>query len=176
MAMLRRGEVDVAYDLDPPNALDVKRVGKNLKLAFSGGIGVTYLDFLAAQWDPKSPWSDQRVRLAASLAIDRRAISDADTLGASNPTATLAPREVEFTPPLEPHPYDQAKAKQLMAQAGYSNGFDAGDLIPTPPYYDRGEMVAGYLGAIGIKLKVRTMERAPFLAARAAKQLKGVCI
>ena len=132
MAMLRRGEVDVAYDLDAPNALDVKRDPK-LKLAFSGGIGVTYLDFLAGQWDPKSPWSDQRVRLAASLALDRRSITEAETLGASIPTANIAPREFEFTLPLEPHPFDPTRAKQLMVQAGYPNGFDGGDLIPTPP-------------------------------------------
>jgi peptide/nickel transport system substrate-binding protein len=175
MAMLRRGEVDVAYDLDAPNAVDVKRDPK-LKLAFSGGIGVTYLDFLHGQWDPKSPWSDQRVRLAASLAVDRRSISEAETLGASIPTANIAPREFDFVLPLEPHPYDPARARQLLAQAGYPNGFDGGDIIPTPPYFDRGEMLAGYLGAIGIKLKVRTMERAPFLAARAAKQLRGLCI
>jgi peptide/nickel transport system substrate-binding protein len=175
MAMLKKGEVDIAYDLDPPNAEDVKRDPK-LRLAFSGGIGVAYLDFLHNQWDPKSPWHDQRVRLAASLAIDRQAISEAETLGASIPTGNLAPREFEFTLPLEPHPYDPTKAKQLLAEAGYPNGFDAGDLIPSPPYFDRGEMIANFLGAIGIKVKVRTMERAAFLSARAAKQLRGLCV
>jgi peptide/nickel transport system substrate-binding protein len=175
MAMLKKGEVDIAYDLDPPNAEDVRR-DPRLRLAFSGGIGVTYLDFLHNQWDPKSPWSDQRVRLAASLAIDRQAISDAETLGASIPTGSLAPREFEFTLPLEPHPYDPQRAKQLLAEAGYPQGFDAGDLIPTPPYFDRGEMIANYLAAIGIRVKVRTMERAAFLSARAAKQLRGLCV
>ena len=175
MAMLKRGEVDIAYDLDATNALDLKKDPK-LKLAFSGGIAVFYLDFLHGQWDPKSPWSDARVRLAASLAIDRKAISEAETLGASIPTGNLAPREFDFVLPIEPHPYDPARAKQLMAQAGYPHGFDAGDLNPSPPYFDRGEMIANYLGAIGIKLKVRTMERAAFLNARAAKQLRGLCI
>ena len=91
----------------------MKRDGK-LTLAFSGGIGVTYLDFLHSQWDPKSPWSDQRVRLAASLAIDRRSISEAETVGASIPTANIAPREFDFVLPLEPHPYDPGKARQLL--------------------------------------------------------------
>ena len=82
-AMLKRGEVDVAYLLDVPQAQEVKR-DPNLKLAFSGGIATFFLDFLD-QWDPKSPWADQRVRLAANYAIDRRALSDAETLGASKP-------------------------------------------------------------------------------------------
>ena len=64
-------------------AEEVKRDPK-LKLAFSGGIGTFYLDFFD-MWDPKSPWADQRVRRAASLAIDRHAISEAETLGASPP-------------------------------------------------------------------------------------------
>src|SRR5437773_2192519 len=59
MAMLKRGEVDSAYLLDAPQAQDVKS-DPNLKLAFSGGIGTFYVDFLD-QWDPKSPWHDRRV-------------------------------------------------------------------------------------------------------------------
>src|SRR5437773_1621291 len=75
MAMLRRGEVDLAYLLDAPQAQDVKR-DPALRLAFSGGIAVFFLNFLE-QWDPKSPWHDRRVRLAANYAIDRQALSDA---------------------------------------------------------------------------------------------------
>ena len=175
LAMLKRGEVDIAYDLDPPAAEEVRR-DPRLKLAFSGGIGIPWLDFLQGQWDPKSPWHDRRVRLAASYAIDSQAISEAETLGASKPTGGIAPRNFDFALPLEPYPYDPARAKQLLAEAGYPNGFDAGDLTPSPPYVDRGEMVANYLGAVGIKVKVRTMERAAFFAARNAKQLRGLCI
>jgi peptide/nickel transport system substrate-binding protein len=86
LAMLKRGEVDVAYLLDATMAQDVKR-DPTLKLAFSGGIGTFYLDFFD-QWDARSPWHDRRVRLAASYAIDRRAISEAETLGASRRRAT----------------------------------------------------------------------------------------
>ncbi len=52
LAMLKRGEVDLAYLLDGPQAQEVKR-DPNLKLAFSGGIGTFYLDYFD-QWDPKS--------------------------------------------------------------------------------------------------------------------------
>jgi peptide/nickel transport system substrate-binding protein len=174
LAMLKRGEVDLAYLLDAPQAQEVKR-DPSLKLAFSGGIGTFYLDYFD-QWDPKSPWHDRRVRLAASHALDRQALSEAETLGASRPNGSLIPRKFEFALPLDPHPYDPAKAKQLLAAAGYPNGFDAGDLYPWPPYSSMGEAVGGYLGAVGIKVRIRTMERAAFYTALATKKLKGLCV
>ena len=174
LAMLKRGEVDLAYLLDAPQAEEVKR-DPSLKLAFSGGIGTFYLDYLD-QWDPKSPWHDRRVRLAASYALDRRALSEAETLGASRPNGSLIPRTFQFALPLDPHPYDPAKAKQLLAEAGYPNGFDAGDLYPWPPYTAFSEAVGNYLGAVGIKVRLRTMERAAFYQALASKKLKGLCV
>lgn len=175
LAMLKKGELDVAYYLEVPHAEEVKRDPK-LRLLFSGGIGSSALHFLAGQWDPKSPWHDQRVRLAANHAIDRQAISDAETLGASQPTGSIIPREFEFALPIEPYPYNPARAKQLLAEAGYPNGFDAGELAPSPPFVARGEMVANYLAAVGIRTKLNMMERAAFLAAQNSKQLKGLAL
>ena len=174
MAMLKRGEVDVAYLLDVPQAQEVRK-DPTLKLAFSGGIGIFFLDFLD-QWDPKSPWADKRVRLAASHAIDRQALSEAETLGASKPAGNFIPRSFEFALPIEAAPYNPTRAKQLLAEAGYPNGFDAGELHQLPPYFSLGEAIVGYLGAAGIKLKMRPMERAAYLAAVASKKLKGVCV
>jgi peptide/nickel transport system substrate-binding protein len=173
-AMLKRGEVDVAYLLDVPQAQEVKR-DPTLKLAFSGGIATFFLDFLD-MWDPKSAWADQRVRLAASYAIDRRALSEAETLGASRPAGSIVPRTFEFALPLEPYPYDPAKAKQLLADAGYPRGFDGGDLHQLPPYFSMGESIVSYLGAVGIRLKMRPMERAAYTAALQAKKLRGLCV
>src|SRR5260370_8321103 len=96
LAMLKRGEVDLAYLLDAPQAMEVKR-DPTLKLVFSGGIGTYYLDFFD-QWDPKSPWHDRRVRLAASLAMDRTALSDPTTFRPSPPPTTALPRHPSFTP------------------------------------------------------------------------------
>jgi peptide/nickel transport system substrate-binding protein len=174
LAMLKRGEVDLAYLLDAPQAEEVRR-DPTLKLAFSGGIGTFFLDFFD-QWDPKSPWADKRVRQAASHAIDRHGISEAETLGASKPAGNIVPRTFEFALPLEPDPYDPAKAKRLLAEAGYPNGFDAGDLHAYPPYNAMTEMVGNALGAVGIRTKVRTMERAAFFTAWASKKLRGVCM
>jgi peptide/nickel transport system substrate-binding protein len=174
LAMLKRGEVDIAYLLDAPQAQEVKRA-PNLKLAFSGGIGTFYLDFFD-QWDAKSPWADKRVRLAANYAIDRQAVNEAENLGASRLTGNIVPRSFDFALPIEPYPYDPAKAKQLLAEAGYPNGFDAGELYPWPPYFSMGEAIGGYLAAVGIKTRIRTMERAAFYAALASKKLQGLCV
>jgi peptide/nickel transport system substrate-binding protein len=124
LALLKTGDVDIAYDLDVLAAEEVKRDPK-LRLAFSGGIGSFYLDFIE-QWDPKSPWHDPRVRLAANYALDRQALSDAERLGASPPAGSIIPETYEFALPFEPYPYDPDKAKRLLAEAGYPSGFDAG--------------------------------------------------
>jgi peptide/nickel transport system substrate-binding protein len=174
MAMLKRGEVDVAYLLDVPQAEEVKR-DPNLKLAFSGGIATFFFDFLD-QWDPKSPWADKRVRQAANYAIDRQALSDAETLGASRPAGNHVPRTFEFALPLEPYPYDPARAKKLLAEAGYPNGFDAGELHQLPPYFTLGEAIVNYLQAVGIRIKMRPMERAAFFALIQSKKARGVCV
>ena len=144
-AMVKNGEVDVAYMLDTPTAQELKR-DPNIKMAFSGAIGVHFLDFFD-QWDPKSPWADRRVRLAANHAVDRQSINEAETLGASRLTGSMVPRTFEFALRLPPYAYDPAKAKQLLAEAGYPNGFDGGDFYPYPPYFSAGEAIVANFGA-----------------------------
>jgi peptide/nickel transport system substrate-binding protein len=174
LAMLKRGEVDIAYLLDAPDAKELKR-DPNLKLAFSGGIAIFFFDFLD-QWDPKSPWHDRRVRLAANHAIDRRALSEAETLGASRPAGNIVPRAFEFALPIEPYAYDPGKAKQLLAEAGYPNGFDAGELHQLPPYFSLGEAIIDYFRAVGIRMKMRPMERGAYFALINSKKARGVCV
>jgi peptide/nickel transport system substrate-binding protein len=172
--MLKRGEVDIAYLLDVPDAREVKK-DPSLRLAFSGGIAIFFLDFLD-QWDPKSPWADRRVRLAANYAIDRQALSESETLGASKPAGSIIPPAFEFALPIEPYPYDPAKAKQLLAEAGYPNGFDGGELHQLPPYFSMGETILNDLRAVGIRLQMRPMERAAYFSALGTKKLKGLCV
>jgi ABC-type transport system substrate-binding protein len=137
------------------------------------GSGVFWLD-LPDQWDPKSPWHDGRVRQAASLAIDRQAVNQAESLGHSRLTGSIIPRSFEFALPFDPPPYDPGRARQLLAEAGYPNGFDAGDFYPYPPLTAMGEALAGYLGAVGIRTRIRAMERAAFLTAWRERKLRGV--
>jgi len=173
-AALKKGEVDISYLLSGPVAEDIKRT-PGLRLVAAYPPGVFWLDF-PEQFDPKSPWHDRRVRLAASHALDRQALNQAETLGFSRPTGSLLHRNLEFARFFEPSAYDPAKARQLLAEAGYLKGFDGGDLTPLPPFTTLGEAIGNYLGAVGIRTRTRTMERATFLTEWREKKLKGVIV
>jgi len=171
-AALKAGDVDIVYLLSGPTAQEVKRT-PGLRLAAAMPPGVVFLD-LPEQWDPKSPWHDRRVRLAASHALDRDALNQAETLGLSHPTGGLIPRVLDFARAYPPPAYDPARAKKLLAEAGYPNGFDAGDLTPFPPFFSLAEAIGGYLQSVGIRTRLRTMERAAFLTAWREHKIKGV--
>jgi peptide/nickel transport system substrate-binding protein len=173
-AALKNGDADIAYLLTGPVADEVKRT-PGLRLVAPLLDGVFWLDF-PDQWDPKSPWHDRRIRQAASVAVDRNAVNQAETLGFSKPVGNLIPPHFEFAKAMPPAPYDPAKAKALLAEAGYANGFDAGDFYPFPPYFSMGEAVAGYLQAVGIRTRIKTMERAAFQTAWREKKLHGVVL
>ncbi|PYO25500.1 MAG: hypothetical protein DMD85_03435 [Candidatus Rokuibacteriota bacterium] len=174
-AALKKGEIDIAYLLTGPVAEDIQRTPGFKLVAPKESQGTFWLD-LPDQWDPKSPWHDKRVRQAASFAIDRQALNQAETLGYSKPTGSLIPRVLDFSRFYEPDPFDPARAKRLLAEAGYANGFDAGDLYPWPPYFSMGEALAGYLGNVGIRTRIRTMERAAMTTAWREKKLKNVIV
>ena len=173
-AALKSGEVDIVYLLTGPTAEEIKRTpGMQLKAPLlSGGFWIELPD----QWDPKSPWHDKRVRLAATHAIDRQAINQAETLGLSRLTGNFVPRIFQFALPVEPPAFDPARAKKLLAEAGFPNGFDAGDFYPYPPYTSMGEAIVSQLQTVGIRTRVRTMERAAYFTALQEKKLHGMMV
>ena len=172
-AALKSGEVDVAFLLSGPTAEDIRRT-PGLRLV-APLLGIFWLDF-PDQWDPKSPWADRRVRLAASLAIDRQALSQAETLGFSRPTGSLVPRDFEFALPIDAPAHDPRRARQLLAEAGHPNGFDGGEMTPFPPYNSMGETIVGWLQAVGIRTRMRTLERGAFMTSWREKKLHGVIL
>jgi peptide/nickel transport system substrate-binding protein len=172
--MLKNGEADIAYALDGPDAENVKRDPRLLIVA-SRHASITWVEF-ADQWDPKSPWSDKRIRLAVNHALNRKVINEAACLGYCPPAGVIIPRVMDFALQVEPPAYDPPRAKRLLAEAGYPNGFDAGELVPIPPFFTTAEAVVNDLNAVGIQVKMRLMERAAFYAAWREKKLRGVFI
>jgi peptide/nickel transport system substrate-binding protein len=172
VTMLKNGEADIAYILDGPEAEDVQR-DPRLALVATRHASIFWLEF-ADQWDPKSPWHDQRLRLAVNYALNRKAINDAACLGYCPPAGVIVPRVMDYALQVEPAPYDPQRAKQLLAEAGYPNGFDAGELVPIPPFFTVAEAAMNYLNAVGIRVRMRPMERAAFYAAWREKKLRGL--
>jgi len=172
LAMLKRGEADIAYQIRGPLAEEVRRT-PTLTLKAANPTFTEWLVFID-QWDPKSPWADRRVRLAANLAINRQAISDAEYLGFARVASSIIPRDFQFYWPAPAYGYDPARAKQLLAEAGYPRGFEAGDLSTDAVYAPTAEAVVNDLRAVGIRAKLRPLERAAFYKADQEKSFKNL--
>ncbi len=170
VAMLKRGEADVIYSI---RGVLGEEVRKTPGLVFKPTL-TTWTEWIlfGEQWNTKSPWHDRRVRLAANLAVDRQAINQAEFLGAARVTGSIIPHGMEFAWQAPLYPYDPAKARALLAEAGYPNGFEAGPIATDMAYSTIVEAAANYLQTIGIRVTVRGLERAGFLKENAEKKLR----
>jgi peptide/nickel transport system substrate-binding protein len=168
-AMLKRGEIDIGYIFRGAIAEDIRRAaGLTLKpVRFYGEQWLLFTE----QWDPKSPWADRRVRLAVNHAIDRQAMNESLTLGFSRTTGSIIPRAFEFSWPAPPYPYDAAKARQLLAEAGYPRGLEA-ELWTDTGFAEQTEAIANYLAAVGIRTRMRILERAAYFTQLREKKLR----
>src|SRR5512132_1088599 len=170
LAMLKRGEADIAYSIRGALAQELARTpGLTLK-----PVAATFTEWLTftEQWNPKSPWADQRVRLAASLAINRKEINNAEYLGHGRLSASIIPQVFSFAWAAPAFPYDPERARKLLAEAGYPRGFDAVEVATDNTYAPIAEAVVNDLQAVGIRTRLRTMERAAYLNTDAEKGFK----
>jgi ABC-type transport system substrate-binding protein len=156
--MLKKGEADLAWALDGEDAENVRR-DPRLTLVPSKHASIYWIEF-AEQWDPRSPWHDKRLRLAVNRFCP--------------PTNIIVPRVMDYALQTEPLPYDPTKARKLLAEAGFPNGLDAGEFVPIPPFFTAAEVMVNDLNAVGVRVKMRTMERATFYAAWREKKLRGL--
>jgi peptide/nickel transport system substrate-binding protein len=170
LAMLKKGEADIVYSLRGVLGEEVKRTpGLTFKPTLT-----TWTEWIlfTEQWNPKSPWHDRRVRLAAAHAVDRQVINQAEYLGSARATGSIIPHAMEFAWQAPAYPFDLAKAKALLAEAGYPNGFEGGAIATDMAYVTVLEAAANYLQAAGIRVTVRGLERAGFLKENAEKKLR----
>ena len=170
--MLKSGEADIAYVLDGPDAESIKRDSR-MQVVASKHASIFWIEF-ADQWDPKSPWHDKRLRLAVNYALNRQRINEAACLGFCPPAGVVVPRVMEFSLQVDPLPFDPQRAKQLLVEAGYPNGLDAGDFVGIPGFPTVAESVVNYLSAADIRVRIRGMERAAFYSDWKEKKLRGL--
>jgi peptide/nickel transport system substrate-binding protein len=165
VAMLERGEADIIYNV--PGEL-IERIKSNPKLTLAPVLSANFwLEFPGFQ-DASNPFHDKRVRQAVSLAVDRDAMNEAESGGLGRVDGNWINDDVVYGMPWPKWPHDPAKAKQLLAEAGFADGFNVDWVTPLPDYFSRGERIVSMLRKIGIRGKLQVMERGVFL-----KQLQG---
>ncbi|HEY7518182.1 MAG TPA: ABC transporter substrate-binding protein [Methylomirabilota bacterium] len=171
-AALKRGEVDIVYSIRGALAEDLRRTA-GLQLVPTV-LQASFWVYFPEQWDAKSPWHNVKLRQAVNLAIDRQAVNQAETLGFSRLTNSIIPDIFDFFWKAPAAVHDPARAKRLLAEAGYPNGFDAGEYFCDIAYGNLAEAVVNDLQSIGIRVKLRPLERAAFFSAYGEKKLKNI--
>ncbi len=169
--MVQTGEADIGYALDGPDAEGLQKAG--IRIVATKHASIFWIEF-PKQWDPKSPWHDVRLRQAVNYALDRAGINHAACLDFCPPAGVIVPRVMEFALQVEPPPYDPQRAKQLLAEAGYPDGIDVGDFAAIPGFPTVAEAVVNDLNAVGIRVRLRAMERATFYANWLEKKLPAL--
>ncbi|HEY1795779.1 MAG TPA: ABC transporter substrate-binding protein [Stellaceae bacterium] len=170
--MVKTGEADIAYALDGPDAEGLQET-KGIRIVATKHASIFWINF-AKQWDEKSPWHDIRLRQAVNYALDRKGINHAACLDFCPPAGVIVPRVMDFALQVEPPPYDPEKAKKLIAEAGYPNGFDAGMFAAIPGFPTVADAVVNDLNAVGIRVQLQQMERATFYANWLQKKLPPI--
>ncbi len=166
LAELEAGSVDIALNLSPESYSVVANSADFRPVSADSDLVLGYLGMHQAN----KPFDDLRVRQAFALAIDKAAIIEAfygELAGVAN----------EFIPPglfgrldNPPYPYDPERAKELLAEAGFPDGFDTEFwyMPVSRPYYpapkDVAEAIVSYLGDVGIRAELKTEDWGIYLA------------
>ncbi len=153
---LQSGQVDIAQSISPDQLGPLGDAGFTL---FSGRRGtVMSLAFVASRG---GPLESKEVRQALNYAVDTQLIVDELLAGLPSPGVWPSPGVNGYDPARDPYPYDPAKARELLAQAGFPNGFDMVAEITVgafPADSDIYEAMAGFLGDVGVNVELRQID------------------
>ncbi|MBI3031766.1 MAG: ABC transporter substrate-binding protein, partial [Candidatus Rokubacteria bacterium] len=163
LAALRSGDIDVsAFGMGPENVPDLK---KDPRLQVI--LGDTTNDVILSMNNSKKPFSDTRVRLAITHAINKEEVLKGAMFGHGKILGSnVDPLNPYFVDLSKAKPYDPGKAKKLLAEAGYPNGFDA-VLKVAPQYYytvRTGEVLVSQLAKVGVRVKMEQIEWGQWLS------------
>ncbi|GLY79320.1 ABC transporter substrate-binding protein [Actinoallomurus iriomotensis] len=158
LAALQSGGVDIVSQLSPDAAQQLGN-GPGLKVVTSPGIRTFFvsIDTLSG-----GPLGKKEVRQALNMALDVPTLIKSVLNGAGQQTPTLIPHQsFGYDPSVQAFPYDLAKAKNLLAQAGYPNGFTT-KLTASAVDKDMAQAISGQLAKIGVTASVSIMDAATF--------------
>ncbi|MBI2526416.1 MAG: ABC transporter substrate-binding protein [Candidatus Rokubacteria bacterium] len=176
-AMLARGEADVISGLTGPLLKEVRR-NATLRITQTPYAGTTFLTFNRRS-NPEL--KDRRVRLAVAHAIDRDGIAQAILSGtcqvASQP---FTPATFGYESSIKPIPYDPARAKALLTEAGIKDGHPINFVMHTGSFQSLPntpqvlEAIAGNLEAVGFRVNRQPLETGALLSAWRSHTLEGI--
>jgi ABC-type dipeptide/oligopeptide/nickel transport system permease component/ABC-type transport system substrate-binding protein len=160
-AALMAGDIDAFSNYPAPESFAQFAADRRFKV-FNG---TTEMETVLGINERTAPLNDVLVRRAISYALDRRAIIDGAMFGYGTPIGShFPPRNPAYIDLTGVYPHDVAKAKALLAQAGYPKGFALTLKLPPPSYARRsGEIVAAQLAQAGIRVRIENLEWAQWL-------------
>jgi peptide/nickel transport system substrate-binding protein len=160
-AALLSGDLDAYTNFPAPEALDAFKGNPRFQVV----VGTTEGEVPLILNNKRAPFNDVRVRRAIAHAIDRKAVIDGAMSGFGTPIGShFPPHNPAYVDLTQRYPYDVARAKALLAEAGFANGLDATIKPPPFPYARRSaEIVAQLLGQAGIRVKIEPVEWAQWL-------------
>lgn len=161
VASILSGDVDAYPNFGAPEALGQFEGEPRLVV----DIGTTEGETILGLNNRKAPFDDLRVRQALASAIDKQAVIDIAYFGYGTPIGShFAPHNAAYVDLSGTYPYDVARARALLAEAGYPDGFEATLALPPPSYARRGgEVVQAQLAEIGVRVELVPMEWAQWL-------------
>ena len=156
LSAMLAGDVDAFANFPAPETIPQLRADPRFKVV----IGSTEGETILSTNNSKKPFDDIRVRQAMAHAVNRKAIVDGAMFGLGTPIGThFAPHHPAYVDLVDHYAYNIETAKQLLADAGYPNGFKATLKLPPPSYARRGgEIVAAQLREIGVDLEIIPVE------------------
>ncbi|MBO8169160.1 MAG: ABC transporter substrate-binding protein [Thermoanaerobacteraceae bacterium] len=162
---LQAGTIDIMDGISPDDVATIKN-DERFQLILRPSMNVGYV----AMNMEKEPFDDPRVRKAVNMAINKKEIIDAFFAGLAKPAKNpLPPSLWGYNDAIEDYPYDPPKAKALLAEAGYPDGFETTLwTMPVPrPYFPQPQKIAeaiqANLAEVGIKAEIITYDWATYL-------------
>jgi peptide/nickel transport system substrate-binding protein len=159
MAELQTGGVDIVQDV-PIDQMD-NLEAEGLVVVPDEAYQLQYVFFIAD--DESLPTHDVRVRRALNYAVDVDAIIENLLAGLGSRIASpIGPGYLGYNPDVQPYPYDPDKARELLAEAGYADGFDATLDMTAAEHNDVIDAVTGYLADVGVNVTIQEFELGQF--------------